>query len=82
MVIRASISDPFFMWQRVRLNQRGIEVFSKANAPGRKRFLQWEKRVGTVIRMVGNRKDVVLRWDGNAKRTLSVLSASLLELCE
>ncbi len=79
-MIRAGKSDPFFQGQRVRLNQRGIIVFSKANAPGRRAFVDWGKRIGTVVRMVGNRTEVMIIWDGHSRRTLSALSVGLLEL--
>lgn len=81
-MIRASKSDPFRKGQKVRLNQRGVRVFSKANAPGRKAFLDWGKRIGTVVRMVGNRTEVLIIWDGNSRHSLSALSIALLEMCE
>lgn len=81
-MIRVAKSDPFFKGQKVRLNQRGVRVFSKANAPGRKAFLDWGKRIGTVVRMVGNRTEVLIIWDGNSRHSLSALSIGLLEMCE
>lgn len=79
-MIRETRSDPFYKGQRVRLNKRGVKVFSKANAPGRRSFLDWEKRIGTVVRMIGARTEVIIIWDGNSPRTLSALSIGLLEV--
>ena len=81
-MIRATKSDPFYKGERVRLNQRGVRVFSKANAPGRRAFLDWGKKIGTVVRMVGNRTEVIIIWDGHSHRTLSAVSVGLLEMCE
>ena len=79
MIITVAKSDPFLRGQRVRLNQRGVMVFSKANAPGRRAFVDWEKRIGTVVRMIGNRTEVMIIWDGNSSHSLSALPISLLE---
>ena len=81
-MIRAGKSDPFYKGQRVRLNQRGVRVFSKANAPGRRAFVDWGERIGTVVRMVGNRTEVMIIWDGHSCRTLSAVSVGLLEICK
>ena len=82
MIIMVAKSDPFFPGQRVRLNQRGVRVFSKANAPGRKAFVDWKKRIGTVVRMIGNKTEVMIIWDGHSSHSLSALSVALLEMCE
>lgn len=79
MTIRVRDLDGFHKGQRVKLNQRGVKVYSRACAPGRKSFLDWSERTGTVVRMIGTRKDVMITWDGNSCHTLSALPISLLE---
>ena len=56
-----SLEIEFKKGQWVRLNQRGIRVYSKGL---RKSAVDWRKRIGEISRITAT-KEACIIWDGN-----------------
>jgi hypothetical protein len=72
------MTDYLTQGQRVRLNERGLRVYSKGAAPGRLPLVNWEDRIGTVWKLTCTRKEARVTWQGN-RGPSDAIPISLLE---